>query len=100
MFGAVDGKMGHHDHKLGATPCCPVRVVISGFEVICAFWFAHASNPWKTLNEQAVAPAITSNRSFGTLPLRVMLGVRSAWVLMMNLLNAEFLQAHTACCRG
>jgi hypothetical protein len=76
--------------------------VISGFEVICAFWFAHASNPWKTLNEQAVAPAITSNRSFGTLPLRVMLGVRSAWVLMMNLLNPdpEFLQAHTAWCRG
>jgi hypothetical protein len=67
---------------------------------ICALRFAHASNPWKTLNEQAVAPAITSNRSFGTLALRVMLGVRSAWVLMMNLLNAEFLQAHTACCRG
>jgi len=29
------------------------------FEASCAFRFAHVSNPSKTLNEQAVAPAIT-----------------------------------------
>ena len=32
---------------------------------------AHASNPATTMGEQAVVPAMTSNKSFGTLPLCV-----------------------------
>jgi len=40
------------------------------FEAMCgASRLAHASNPANTMGEQAVVLAMTSNKSFGTLPL-------------------------------